>query len=184
MHVVKYLADRLLPDPQDAMFNGALACYNVYKTKDDRYVVLGGLEEKFWSNFCRLIGREDLIPLQGEGQTIQERIKKEISQLFREKTMAEWLELLDGKGICFSPVLNIEESLNFRHLQERGMFQDIEGEEGKPIPQVGFPIKLSNTPAAHFIPPPQMGQDSQSVLQEAGFSLQEIQLLEEEGIIH
>ena len=184
MHVVKYLADRLLPDPQDAMFNGALACYNVYKTKDDRYVVLGGLEEKFWSNFCKLIGREDLIPLQGEGQTIQERIKKEISQLFREKTMAEWLELLDGKGICFSPVLNIEESLNFRHLQERGMFQDIEGEEGKPIPQVGFPIKLSNTPAAHFIPPPQMGQDSQSVLQNAGFSIEEIQLLEEEGIIH
>ena len=184
MHVVKYLADGLLPDPQDAMFNGALACYNIYKTKDDRYVVLGGLEEKFWSNFCRFIGREDLIPLQWEGHTIQERMKEEISHLFRQKTMAEWLGLLDGKGICFSPVLTIEESLNFPHLQERGMFQHIEGEEGKAIPQVGFPIRLSNTPAAHLIPPPKMGQHSRSVLQKAGFSHEEIQLLEEEGIIY
>lgn len=183
MHIVKYLADGVLPGPQDSMFTGAFACYNVYKTKDDRYVALGALEEKFWSNFCRFIDREDLIPLQWREEIVQERMKEELSLLFREKTMAEWLEMLDGKGICFSPVLNIEETLNFPHLQERGMFQDIGGEEGETIPQVGFPIKLSNTPGAYFFPPPQMGQDSQSVLQKAGFSIEEIQQLEEDGII-
>jgi len=184
MHIVKYLADRLLPYPQDSMFNGALACYNIYKTKDDRFVVLGAMEEKFWISFCKVIGREDLIPLQWEGQTIQEKMKEELSLLFREKTRAEWLKLLDGQGTCFSPVLNMEETLNSPHLQERGMFQGIKGEGGETIPQIGFPIKLSNTPAAYSIPPPRMGQDSRSVLQKAGFSIEEIQLLEEEGIIY
>ncbi len=184
MPMIKYLADGALPGPQGSIFNGALACYNVYQTKDDRHVVLGAMEEKFWESFCNLIERKDLIPLQWEGQAIQERMKEELSLLFRKKARAEWLELLDDKGICFSPVLNIEESLNFPHLQERGMFQHIEGEEGKAIPQVGFPIRLSNTPAAHLIPPPKMGQHSRSVLQNAGFSIEEIQLLEEEGIIH
>jgi len=184
MHIVKYLADRLLPGPQDSMFNGAFACYNVYKTKDDRYVVLGALEEKFWSNFCGLVDREDLIPLQWGEQAVQERTKEELSLLFRKKTMVEWLERLDGKGVCFSPVLNLEETLNFPHLQERGMFQGIEGEKGKTMPQVGFPMKLSNTPGTYFFLPPKMGQDSQSVLQRAGFSVKEIQLLEEEGIIN
>lgn len=184
MHIVKYLADGLLPCPQDSIFTGALACYNVYKTKDDRYVVLGALEEKFWVSFCNLIERKDLIPLQWEGQTIQEKMKEELSLLFREKTMAEWLKLLDGQGTCFSPVLNIEETLNFPHLRERGMFQSIEGEGGKIVPQVGLPIKLSNTPAAYSISPPRMGQDSRSVLQKVGFSMEEIQLLEEEGIIY
>jgi len=184
MHIVKYLADRLLPYPQDSMFNGALACYNIYKTKDDRFVVLGAMEEKFWVSFCKVIGREDLIPLQWEGQTIQEKMKEELSLLFREKTRAEWLKLLDGQGTCFSPVLNMEETLNSPHLQERGMFQGIKGEGGETIPQIGFPIKLSNTPAAYSIPPPRMGQDSRSVLQKAGFSIEEIQLLEEEGIIY
>jgi crotonobetainyl-CoA:carnitine CoA-transferase CaiB-like acyl-CoA transferase len=184
MHIVKYLADRLLPYPQDSMFNGALACYNIYKTKDDRFVVLGAMEEKFWISFCKVIGREDLIPLQWEGQTIQEKMKEELSLLFREKTRAEWLKLLDGQGTCFSPVLNMEETLNSPHLQERGMFQGIKGEGGETIPQIGFPIKLSNTPAAYSIPPPRMGQESRSVLQKAGFSIEEIQLLEEEGIIY
>lgn len=97
--------------------------------------------------------------------------------------MVEWLGLFDGQEICFSPVLNIKETLNFSHLQKRGMFQDIEVEEGKTIPQVGFPMKLSNTPAAYSVPPPKMGQDNRSVLQKAGLSMDEIQLLEEEGVI-
>jgi crotonobetainyl-CoA:carnitine CoA-transferase CaiB-like acyl-CoA transferase len=64
------------------------------------------------------------------------------------------------------------------------MFQGFQRKGGKKFPQVGFPIKISKTPAAYSIPPPRMGQDSESVLQKAGFSLQEIELLEEEGIIH
>jgi crotonobetainyl-CoA:carnitine CoA-transferase CaiB-like acyl-CoA transferase len=184
MPIIKYLADGLLPDPQDSMFNGALACYNVYKTKDDRHIVLGALEEKFWGSFCNLIERKDLIPLQWEGETIQEKMKEELSALFREKTRDEWLKLLDGQGTCFSPVLNIEETLNFPHLRVRGMFQRIKGEGGRTVPQAGFPIKLSNTPAAYSIPPPRMGQDSRSVLKKAGFSIEEIQLLEEGGMIY
>jgi crotonobetainyl-CoA:carnitine CoA-transferase CaiB-like acyl-CoA transferase len=183
MPMAKYLADGLLPGPQDSMFNGALACCNVYETKDGRFVALGAMEEKFWISFCKMIGREDLIPLQWESQTVQEKIKKELSLLFGQKRMVEWVELLGGQEICFSPVLNIEETLHFPHLQSRGMFQDIEGEGGKPIPQIGFPMKLSNTPAAYFIPPPQMGQDTRSVLRKAGFSTEEIKLLEKEGVI-
>ena len=183
MPVVKYLADGLLPGPQDSMFNGALACCNVYETKDGRFVVLGAMEEKFWISFCKVIRREDLIHLQWESQSVQDKIKEELSLLFREKTMVEWQEFFDGQEICFSPVFNVEETLNFPHLQKRGMFQGIEGEGGKTIPQVGFPMKLSNTPAAYSVPPPKMGQDNRSVLQKAGFSMDEIRLLEEEGVI-
>jgi crotonobetainyl-CoA:carnitine CoA-transferase CaiB-like acyl-CoA transferase len=184
MPMAKYLADGLLPGPQASIFNGALACYNVYKTKDDRYVVLGALEEKFWVAFCNLVDRKDWISLQFEGEIIQEKMKEELSLLFREKTRDEWLKLLESQGTCFSPVLNIEETLNFPHLREREMFQGIEGEGGETVPQMGFPIKLSETPPANSVPPPRMGQHSRSVLQKAGFSLEEIQWLEEEGVIH
>jgi crotonobetainyl-CoA:carnitine CoA-transferase CaiB-like acyl-CoA transferase len=184
MPMVKYLADGLLPGPQASIFNGALACYNVYKTKDDRYVVLGAMEEKFWVSFCNLVDRKEWIPLQWEGEIIQEKMKEELSLLFRKKTRDEWLKLLDGQGTCFSPVLNIEETLNFAHLREREMFKGIEGEGGETVPQMGFPIKLSETPPANSVPPPRMGQHSRSVLQNAGFSFEEIQLLEGEGVIY
>lgn len=123
-------------------------------------LILCGALLFIFPNFCRFIEREERIPLQWGGQTIQERIKEEVSDLFSKNTMAEWLELLYDKGICFSPILSIEETLNFPHLRVRGMFQGIEGERGKTVPQVGLPIKLSNTPPAYSISPPRMGQDS------------------------
>src|SRR5207244_12034730 len=44
--------------------DGSHACYNIYKTADDRYLALGALEPKFWEAFCGRIGRPDLVPLQ------------------------------------------------------------------------------------------------------------------------
>ncbi|MBK8023419.1 MAG: CoA transferase [Chloroflexi bacterium] len=41
---------------------GKLACYNIYRARDDEYVALAALEPKFWDNFCRTVERPDLIP--------------------------------------------------------------------------------------------------------------------------
>jgi crotonobetainyl-CoA:carnitine CoA-transferase CaiB-like acyl-CoA transferase len=183
LHLMKYLVDGILPGPQDSMFNGALACNNVYETRDRRFIALGAVEEKFWTLFCGLIGRPDLIRLQQRELQVQEKVKEELAQVFREKTLAEWLEMLEDKGICFSPVLNLQETLNLPQLQARGMFQPIQTQEEEVIPQVGFPIKLSHTPATYQKIPPMMGQDSRDVLERAGFSLKEIQKLERKGIV-
>src|SRR5262249_35413283 len=53
-----------VPEPQSDEFylSGALPGYNVYETADGRYITLGALEPKFWAEFCRRVGREDLIP--------------------------------------------------------------------------------------------------------------------------
>ena len=49
------------PQPDEFYLSGALPGYNVYETADGRYVTLGALEPKFWAEFCRRVGREDLI---------------------------------------------------------------------------------------------------------------------------
>jgi crotonobetainyl-CoA:carnitine CoA-transferase CaiB-like acyl-CoA transferase len=77
----------------------------------------------------------------------------------------------------------LQETLNLPQLKARGMFQPIQSKEEEVIPQVGFPIKLSHTPATYQKIPPMMGQDGRDVLQRAGFSLKEIQNLEKKGII-
>lgn len=183
LQLMKYLVDGILPGPQDSMFSGALACNNVYETRDRRFIALGAIEEKFWTLFCGLIGRQDLIHLQRGELEVQEKVREELTQVFREKTLAEWSEMLEDKGICFSPVLNLQETLNLPQLKARGMFQPIQSKEEEVIPQVGFPIKLSHTPATYQKIPPMMGQDGRDVLQRAGFSLKEIQNLEKKGII-
>src|SRR4029453_15162353 len=44
--------------------SGGLACYNIYGTADGRHLSLGALESQFWDRFCRVMGREDLLPSQ------------------------------------------------------------------------------------------------------------------------
>lgn len=60
----KYFVDENLPQRGNMRITGRYACYQVYQTKDGRYMSLGALEEKFWKNFCEALGREDLIPKQ------------------------------------------------------------------------------------------------------------------------
>ena len=64
MYAGKYFADGKSPRPSSELLTGQFACYNVYKTKDGRYMSLGALEPQFWSAFCKAVGREDLIKVQ------------------------------------------------------------------------------------------------------------------------
>jgi crotonobetainyl-CoA:carnitine CoA-transferase CaiB-like acyl-CoA transferase len=83
----------------------------------------------------------------------------------------------------FFTCLSYGRDIKFPSSEREGMFQGIEREGEKKNPQVGLPIKLLKTPGAYSLPPPRMGQDSRSVLQKGGFGMEEIKLLEEEGII-
>ena len=93
IHAGKYFMDEELPKRGEMHLSGRYACYQVYETKDGRYMSLGALEPKFWKNFCEAIGRKDLIHKQFiEGE---ERVHfiEEIRKLFKTKTQKEWVEI-------------------------------------------------------------------------------------------
>lgn len=55
----KFIADGAVPEPADHLFNHGFACYNIYETRDGRYMTLGAIEPQFWKAFCRASGRND-----------------------------------------------------------------------------------------------------------------------------
>src|SRR5699024_6255107 len=57
-----YAADSVQPERGNQKLSGGLASYEVYQTKDERFLSVGALEPKFWHAFCETLGREDLIP--------------------------------------------------------------------------------------------------------------------------
>ena len=74
-HAEKYYCDRKLPRPSNEMLCGQFACYNVYQTKDNKYLSLGALEPQFWAAFCKAIGVEEFIERQfDEGDRAEEII--------------------------------------------------------------------------------------------------------------
>lgn len=168
------------PGPQGYRNLGATPCYNVYRTKDGQYVSLGALEPKFWSNLCRLIGREDLLEQQNntDDATIED-----VRQVFAGKTRAEWDQLLDNEEVCYAPILDLAETFKNPQVVHRQMVDEAAWPDGSRGKQAGVVPKFSLTPGSLRRPPSRPGQHSYEILGELGLDSDTIAKLEADGVL-
>lgn len=172
----KYLADQKIPRPGDDMLNHGFACYNIYKTKDGRYMALGALEPKFWQGFCESVGRsnwnQENYFQPGPHQRI---LQDEIAELFRRKTQADWIAHFGNHDCCCEPVLNLDEVLADPHLRAREMVVELVHESWGAYHQLGIAPKLSRTPGKISSHAPELGEHTDAVLQGLGYSQDQIE---------
>ncbi len=163
------------------LLNGGAACYGVYRTRDGRFMALGALEPKFFGQFCAAVGRPDLADRQFEDGGAGPRA--ELESVFAARTRDDWARFAAENDVCLMPVLEGDETANDPQLRSRGAFFRVETLwEGKSIPAVASPVRLAGIePPCR--PAPQLGADTDEVLQEAGFTGQEIAKLREAGAI-
>ena len=145
--------------------SGANPNYNVYRTKDGRYMSVGCLEEKFWKNLCRVLERPDLVPAIREEDKYP-WLKQELATVIAGKTMREWVELAKGSDACFAPVLNYDEALASEQVIADEMVLDVEDEELGKYKTMGFVTKFSGTPCALYRRAPRLGEHTEEILKE------------------
>ncbi|MEJ8544487.1 CaiB/BaiF CoA transferase family protein [Brevibacillus borstelensis] len=95
-------------------FKGRLA-YQIFETAEGKYVVLAALEEKFWLNFCRAVGREDWEGLHGVRLDEYPHVYEELKALFLSRTQQEWGELGSEVDCCLTPVAEMEQDRADEH---------------------------------------------------------------------
>ena len=179
MHAGKYFMDGELPKRGDMHLTGRYACYHIYATKDERYISLGAMEQKFWKNFCEAIGRRDLVYKQYIEGEEQLRVTEEIQKLFKTKTQNEWVDFFKNVDACGEPILTFEEVFQHPQVLHRQMVMEYEHPvEGK-IRQVGNPIKSSQFPFEIRTPSPAWGEHTMEVLKAIGYSEEEIKHFKE-----
>jgi alpha-methylacyl-CoA racemase len=153
--------------------NGGLACYGVYATKDGKYLSVGALEPKFWYAFNQAIGRtadasELFLPPEG-----QERVRTEVQAILASKTRAEWEAVFAEVDACCEPVLELDELAGHPQHQARRVFFTVAHPTAGETLQVRTPV---GEPEARS-PAPALGQHSDEVLGEYGFSAEDIAAL-------
>src|SRR5262249_18286742 len=178
-----FFAAGRLPERGGERLNGGWPCYQVFEAADGRHVTLGALEPKFWANFCRLVGREDLVAVQYAEGEARDRAEAEVRAIFRTKTRDEWVRLLQSDDVCAGPVLGMDEVVRDPQLTARGLFQAVRHPLLGVIPQVAFPVKLSETPGRVDSPPPALGADTEAVLAELGYDAEAVAALRRQGAI-
>ncbi len=150
--------------------SGGLACYNIYETADGKYLSLGALEPTFWSDFCKVTGRNDLLPRQ-----FDRSIKDEVAHIFKGRTLDAWLEAFSNSDGCVEPVLSFEEMLSHPQVRARGFVHE---EDGQPV-GLNTPFVFAHGPKR---PAPKLGEHTNAVLGEI-LSEGELEELANSGII-
>jgi alpha-methylacyl-CoA racemase len=111
--------------PGRDLLTGGVPCYNVYRTRDNRFIAVGALELKFWELCCEVLGRPDLKQRhwacgQEIGGADAMAVKAELDTIFATRTMEEWSGVFDSVDCCVSPVLRVDEAIAHPLFQERG----------------------------------------------------------------
>jgi crotonobetainyl-CoA:carnitine CoA-transferase CaiB-like acyl-CoA transferase len=178
MEAGRYFGSGEVPRRGDIMLSGGIVCYRPYEAADG-WVTCGALEPKFWARFCQAVDRPELIEKQFEKPGSDAH--GEIAEVFKTKTRAEWKAFNDEHDAMIEPVLDLGEALESELVREREMVVSYEQPEMGEVKQLGFPIKLSRTPASIERPAPALGEHTTEVLTEVGYSSEEAQMLEESG---
>jgi crotonobetainyl-CoA:carnitine CoA-transferase CaiB-like acyl-CoA transferase len=174
----QYLCDGLVPRRGEGQLTGAFVCYLPYEAADG-WITMGALEPQFWARFCTAVGREDLIGKQFERTGSD--AWREVAEVFRSRTRAEWKEFNDEHDAMIEPVLDVDEALDSELVAAREMVVRWEQPELGEVRQLGPPVKFSRTPADVHRPAPAFGEHTHEVLAESGFAEEEIAGLIESG---
>jgi alpha-methylacyl-CoA racemase len=180
MVAATYFADGNVPRRGDLPLAGSLICYRPYECADG-WVTLGALEPKFWQGFCRGVGRDDLIAAQFERPGSAAHI--EVQQIFKARTREQWEAFAQENDCCLEPMLELDEALESELVREREMVVEIEqpGAE-RAVRLLGPPVKLGRTPGDHArLPGPALGEHTEEVLRDAGYTAAEVAELLAEG---
>ena len=148
--------------------------YNVYETKDGKYVSIGSIETRFYEELLAKLKVKDL------GQHNRKRwpeMQKLFAKTFKSKTRAQWCKVFEGSDACFAPVLSWSEARRDAHNVARKSFIEIAKVE-QPAPAPRF----SRTPGAVRRAPPDRGEGGLAALREWGFQKNDIESFRSLGL--
>lgn len=153
--------------------------YEVYETADGKYISLGSIEPQFYAALLEKLGDDAQYFQQQFDAPNWPAMKDKMAAIIKRKTRDEWDAIFEGADACYAPVLSMSEVRHHPHHQARETFLD-DGEVWQPAPAPRF----SRTPGEVHTQPSAIGEHTQEILREFGFSEESIKQHLESGAVH
>lgn len=183
--IVRYTSTGELPQPLGNR-HPSFAPFQAYRA-DDGYFTLSVANNEQFRLFCAAIDRETIAE-DPRFSTNEDRVRniKELNSIlesiFLNNSKGFWVDTLEQYGIPSSPINNVREVVENPQTKARGMVVELEHPVAGKIQIANCPIKASETPAMISAPAPLLGQHTELILSELGFSLEEIKDMQKKGI--
>lgn len=187
-----YLASGAMPRRGGTAVSGGYPYYDVYETKDKKYISIGCLEKKFWANLCRVMGIEG-----HEGDTFQPNhftfgsgdsggfaeARDKVRRSFLTRTRDEWFDVLRKADVPVGKVQTMKELSGDPQMRHRNMILEIDDPRVGKVTQIGSPLKLSDTPVQMHGLSPLLGENTEELMLGLGFSREEIGEMRGKGAV-
>lgn len=130
----------LWPQPGADLVTGGSPRYQVYRTKDQRFLAAAPLEQKFWENFLGVLQASHLV----DDTQAPQGIRDAVAAIVASRTADEWMQRFQGVDACVTVVKSLQEAADSAHFRARGLFSEaISDGAGGEIPALPIPIDLS-----------------------------------------
>ncbi len=163
--------------------------FNSYKCKDGKWLMLACLQsDRYWSSFCKVAGIEHL---EHDKQYENMFVRAEnpapliamLDDIFMTRRRDEWGALFDEKEIIWAPIQTLAEALNDPQAAANEFVAEVVHPEHGPFKLINAPIKLKKTPASIRTPAPELGQHTEEILIEMGYTWDDIVAFKEDKAI-
>ena len=169
-----YLAAGVEPQMENQVLNGG-SFYDYYRTRDGRWFSVGSLEPPFMQQFCAALGRPELAARGLSPKPEEQRaFKREIEIEFEKRDFAEWSQLFAGLDACVEPMLLLSEAVEHPQLKARHLVTEVPRAGSDPQRQIACPLKFSAGLAAPRHIGAALGEHTEQVLCELGYSAERI----------
>jgi formyl-CoA transferase len=155
----------------------------VFKTKDG-HINIASAGQAIWRRFCQAVGGQAMYdnPDYATGPSRskhRDRLNAEIETYLTGRTSAEWVEILNKAGVPSGPIYRVDELFADPQVQHLGIAQSVTKKDKSKMRLVGQGVMLSRTPSRLVARPPELGEHTDAVLKEFGFSARDIKKLHE-----
>jgi alpha-methylacyl-CoA racemase len=182
LYVDQHLATGADIGPGHDILTGRYACYDVYGTRDGKWLSVAAIEPAFWANLCRALDLERWIPHQTDDAR-QDEIRDDLRAAFARRDRDDWVAELAPNDTCVAPVLSIAELPDDPQFAARGAVAEAVHPEHGRFRQVGHVLAGMVRDA----PAPQLGAtgatQTDAILEGAGFTADEIGTLRNDGVV-
>jgi formyl-CoA transferase len=184
--VTDYFASGQVPGPLGSAHR-MTAPYQAFKCADG-YITIGAANDRNFAKLSRLLGRHEWITdprFAADHQRVAHRdeLAAMIEAVTAKQPMAFWLAELEKAGVPCGPILDYEDALTTPQAIAREMTVDVDHPTLGRLRTLGTPIKMSATPLNPKRRGPMLGEHTDDVLLEAGYSSDEIEQLRYKGAI-
>ncbi len=162
--------------------------YQTFRTSDGDIILACGNDNLF-SKFCEVAHCTEFVAdprFATNGKRVENRavLTPLLAAIFAQRTTREWAKLLDDAGVANGPINNIEQVFREPQVVARGMRIELEHPTAGKLPLVASPMRFSQTPIEHDLPPPLLGQHTDEILRAMlKKSDAEIAKLKQDGVI-